>query len=492
VTPGAAARLLMTVGMALSVLAFAGRAGAGSPAAGQVTALRLAGTIGQGGWYRSPVLVVVTASAAGSSVRYRIDGGAVATYMSPFLVSGDGHHQVLYQARGSNGITTRWLRLNLALDMSPPTTRASIVDGRPNAAGWYDHPVSVQLNATDLPSGVATTYWHAGGRGSFNVYRGPFRLSTPGTRVLTYYSVDRAGNVEAAHVLTLHIDRQAPATTATINGVPLRQGVYTGRAVVRLHAVDDLSGVAAIEVGVDGAPPTVYAAPIVLRTTGPHVITFAAVDVAGNVEALHRIVVPLVVAAPRVRRTSMQALRLTIGASRSSLAWDHTFRISTRVQPARRGMYVALLQLVSMRGQTWRVIRYGRFDASGRVSWVLRARRSARYRAFAGTRLVSPTVAVRVSSVVTLRRVPAALSGQVLLTGHTWPALPGHVVALQQPGSRGRWHTVATTLVQPHGLFAFIVPFNARGTYHWRVWDGPANGVASGRSNVVGLAAPRR
>jgi hypothetical protein len=491
--PGAAARLSLTVTIVLSVLFYATPAGARGPAAAQapVTSMGVAGTIGQGGWYRSPVLVVLTASPSGSGVRYRVDGGAVARYIGPFTVRGDGFHQVLYQAR-SSGEATGWLILNLALDTRPPTTSPTVLGGAPDAAGWYSHAVTVRLRAADRISGVGATYWRPDSAGPFRHYDGPFTVSAPGNTVLTYYSVDHAGNVEAAHVMTVRIDRQAPVTAAAINGAPLRRGVYMRRAVVRLRAVDDLAGVAAIVVGVDGARPVIYTRPIALTTTGPHIITYYALDRAGNVETFHRILVPLVASKPAAPRASAHPPRVRISASSSSVAWDHAVRLSVRVGPAARGAYVALLRMVSARGHTWKVLRYGRLDASGRANWVLRPQQSARYEAFAGAHSVSAEVAVRVSSMITLRRVRADLAGQVLLSGRAWPPVAGHRVALQQPQSGGRWHTVAITIEQPRGVFAFIVPYRSRKPSQWRVWDLPANGVTGGRSDVVSLAPATR
>jgi hypothetical protein len=431
------------------------------------------------------------ASPGGTGVRYRVDDGVVARYSGPFTVRGDGFHQVLYQARSSSE-ATGWLILSLALDTKPPKTSATVLDGAPDAAGWYDHAVTVRLRAADATSGVAATYWRPDSAGPFRLYHGPFAVSALGNTVLIYYSEDHAGNVEAAHVMTVRIDRQAPVTAAAINGAPLRRGVYMGRTMVRLHAADDLSGVAAIVVGVDGARPMLYTRPIALTTTGPHIITYYAVDRAGNVETFHRILVPLVASRPAASSATARPPRVQISASTSSVAWDHAVRLSVQVIPARRGTYVALLRMVSARKQTWKVLRYGRLDASGRASWRLRPQQSARYEALAGARAVSAAVEVSVSSMVTLRRVRADLAGEVLLSGRAWPPVAGHQVALQQPQGHGRWHTVATTLEQPHGVFAFIEPFNASKHYHWRVWDLPAVGVAGGHSDVVSLPSANR
>ena len=61
--------------------------------------------------------------------------------------------------------------------------------------GVYSPPVTVTLNATDGGSGVAST-WYKVDSGSFVRYGKPFAVSTRGVHVVTFYSVDNAGNVE--------------------------------------------------------------------------------------------------------------------------------------------------------------------------------------------------------------------------------------------------------------------------------------------------------
>jgi hypothetical protein len=215
----------------------------------------VSGTQGTAGWYRSAVSVSLAPSPAGTTAQYRIDGGPVTAYAGPFTVSGDGRHQVEYQALGSTGATA-WLDLAITIDTNPPATTGGVAGSQPNSAGWYNHPVTVQLSATDATSGVATTYWQKDNSGDFTAYGGPLELGNSGNRVITYYSVDQAGNVEGAHTLTIHIDQEAPQTTATINGGPLVAGAYTNLAQIQLRAVDDLSGIAATYISVDGAAPS--------------------------------------------------------------------------------------------------------------------------------------------------------------------------------------------------------------------------------------------
>jgi drug/metabolite transporter (DMT)-like permease len=63
---------------------------------------------------------------------------------------------------------------------------------------------------------------------------------------------------------------------------------------IELTATDATSGVARIEVSIDGGPWTTYASPISFEAIGRHVLAFHAVDNAGNEEAIRVLVVDAV------------------------------------------------------------------------------------------------------------------------------------------------------------------------------------------------------
>lgn len=108
-------------------------------------------------------------------------------------------------------------------DTVPPITTASGSNGY-TSGSWTNVPVTVTLSATDNPggSGVATTYYALDNAscaptatGACSTYSAPVSVSAPGTHTLTYFSTDKAGNVEAAHTFTVHIDQTVPAITTS-------------------------------------------------------------------------------------------------------------------------------------------------------------------------------------------------------------------------------------------------------------------------------------
>jgi hypothetical protein len=167
------------------------------------------------------------------------------------------------------------------VDSTPPTTTANVSNG-----GQSNH--SIVLSPSDDNSGVMNTYYTVDGGGQ-QTYSGPITLSD-GVHTLVFWSVDNAGNVEAAHTVTFTEDATAPTTTlGTTPAAPDgSQGWFLEAVVVTLTATDAPSGVASTQYTVDGGPPQSYSAPFSITTEGSHVVSFWSTDNAGNIETAHQ------------------------------------------------------------------------------------------------------------------------------------------------------------------------------------------------------------
>jgi hypothetical protein len=136
-------------------------------------------------------------------------------------------------------------------DSAPPSTLATPQPG-PNASGWNNAPVTVDLAAADNAggTGVKEIRWALSGASTgSHVVAGSNAgvvISAEGQTTLTYFAVDQANNQEAPKALTIQIDRTPPA----IAGLPAASCVLWPPShrlvpVATLSASDGLSGLAA-------------------------------------------------------------------------------------------------------------------------------------------------------------------------------------------------------------------------------------------------------
>jgi hypothetical protein len=114
------------------------------------------------------------------------------------------------------------------IDRTAPSTMVSV--DRPLASGWYAGQVDVVLEATDNLSGVATTFYRVGD-GPAQEYDGGFTVAEKGSHKVTFWSVDRAGNVEdrtaPGHELVIKIDGIPPRIDGTASRRPTPSGGTT-------------------------------------------------------------------------------------------------------------------------------------------------------------------------------------------------------------------------------------------------------------------------
>jgi len=124
-----------------------------------------------------------------------------------YMVTSGGTWEIGPSALGSDGES-----FSVAADHSAPTTTASGLRTNDHS-GWINHSRTVTLSAADDRSGVAYTFFTSSASpGVEQTYSAPFQLSGGGSQSVTYWSVDNAGNVEAAHTGYVNIDTTAPTT----------------------------------------------------------------------------------------------------------------------------------------------------------------------------------------------------------------------------------------------------------------------------------------
>lgn len=122
------------------------------------------------------------------------------------------------------------ITVNVSADSTPPNTSLSAAKADTtnyNGVDWTNQSVTVTLTAADSgtpTTGVAVTKYNLDGTG-YQIYTGPFTVSTQALHTLLYFSQDNQGNVESpAKSFTIKIDLTKPVITLNGGDMTLHYG----------------------------------------------------------------------------------------------------------------------------------------------------------------------------------------------------------------------------------------------------------------------------
>ena len=168
------------------------------------------------------------------------------------------------------------------IDHTAPVTRAA-ASSTAGRNGWSVSPVTFTLTASDVRSGVASTWWRIG-TGTARRYGRPALVTADGTWSFGFRSLDRAGIREAWRTVTVKIDRTPPSIKTVVAGTAsLVSGTWRSAVTLTPTIIDRVSGVAAKSVSVDGkAAVSLGTSPVVVAKEGAHTVVLVATDLAGN------------------------------------------------------------------------------------------------------------------------------------------------------------------------------------------------------------------
>ncbi len=240
-------------------------------------------------WYTEAVNVELTATDNLSGVKttyYSIDG-AENNEGTSFTIETEGTHKVTFYSVDNAGNIEDKNTVEVKVDKTAPTT-VSNVKGK-----WYTDAVNVELTAADDQSGVKTTYYSMDG--SEFKEGTTFTVEPEGVHKVTFYSEDKAGNIEDKHTVEIKTDKTGPVTVSNVE-----DKWYTEDVNVELTASDELSGVKATYHSIDGAVLTEDTS-FSIAPEGIHTLTFNSVDNAGNVETMHTVEVKVDKTAPTIK-----------------------------------------------------------------------------------------------------------------------------------------------------------------------------------------------
>lgn len=221
-------------------------------------------------WLKEAVVeLTATDDKSGVDKTFYSVNGSVFVGGSTVVITEAGVNEVSYYSIDKVGNKEEVKTIQVNIDGIAPETVS-------NADSEWHKEFMVELTATDEHSGVATTFYSV--NGSEFVEGTSFAVTEEGVNTISYYSVDKAGNIEEAKTAEVKIDRTAPETLSNIEDKWLQ-----GEFGVELTATDGHSGVAKTFYSVDGSEFT-EGTNFSVSEEGVHEIAFYSTDAAGNKE----------------------------------------------------------------------------------------------------------------------------------------------------------------------------------------------------------------
>ncbi|KRF42176.1 LamG-like jellyroll fold domain-containing protein [Paenibacillus sp. Soil787] len=243
---------------------------------GENVALHLSGTLSDG----------TPADMSKASVTYSTSNGSVVSVDLKGNLSAikDGTAEVKALV-SLNGKTVESAAAAIMVDGTPPVTTAAVNPSLPDGLnGWYAHPATVTLSASDHLSGAAKTEYSLDEGAAWQLYTAPVTFNKDSKYAFSYRSTDNVGNTEAAKSISFNLDATAPAIA--VSGLAAGSSYSDSDDLTPQFVVtDDLSGV-------DISKTTVtldtysfksgIAIPLYTLSLGSHTFIVTSSDLAGN------------------------------------------------------------------------------------------------------------------------------------------------------------------------------------------------------------------
>ncbi|MFI6761275.1 family 43 glycosylhydrolase [Micromonospora sp. NPDC050417] len=176
-------------------------------------------------------------------------------------------------------------------DESPPTLTLT-PSGSAGSAGWFRSAVRARIVGVDDRGGRLTIEARIDDGQpvvASDVRSADVNVSGDGQHTVTATATDRAGNVSEPTTLAVRIDTTAPVSVATVN---------SAARSVTVTASDATSGVARIEYAIGLGGWTAYGGAIVAPDSNRHIVSFRALDAAGNLETARTVAIPADLSGP--------------------------------------------------------------------------------------------------------------------------------------------------------------------------------------------------
>lgn len=199
-------------------------------------------------------------------ILYSINGSEFITYNQPINLTDDGEYDLKVYSTDKVGNTEPVVTRKIIVDATPPQTEISFKGDK------YEDIISGRaaliLSANDR-FGVAVTKVMIDSTGKWIDYRQPIQTATlaEGYHTLTWYSTDRAGNIEPQKNYQFFVDKTPPLVVEEIEGNSYMIGTRefsSGRSRLKVMAVDNKAGVKEIYYSLNNKEFQLYEKPVLL------------------------------------------------------------------------------------------------------------------------------------------------------------------------------------------------------------------------------------
>jgi hypothetical protein len=253
----------------------------------EISAQPLCSLAGQNGWCRGGAGLQLTgyepvASEQITGIEWTLNGEtfAVQNSASVTIPALEGQSDFQYWAHSSFPDTSLMGASTLYLDSQPPQVSSSSLVGTLGDNDWYISDVGISVSFSDPTpgSGLDGVFYLLNG-GAPQPFASPLTLGD-GQHAVLIRAADLAGNLSELSQ-TVKVDTLPPHLEDNLEGT-LFDGWYAKTALLSASASDAGSGLAGLDVSLDGGAWTPYDSPLTIGD-GQHQAAFRARDLAGNV-----------------------------------------------------------------------------------------------------------------------------------------------------------------------------------------------------------------
>ncbi|HON70432.1 MAG: hypothetical protein KBG14_10800 [Bacteroidales bacterium] len=208
-----------------------------------------------------------TDEAAGvDKILYSINGSSFAPYNTPINLTDDGEYEIKVYSTDKLGNSEPVVSRKIIVDATPPLTEISFKGDK--YEDIFSGRAALTLTASDR-FGVAGTKVMIDSSGKWTDYKQPIQTANlaEGYHTLTWYSTDRAGNIEVQKNYRFFVDKTPPIVVEEIEGNSYMIGTRefsSGRSRLKVMAVDNKAGVKEIYYSLNNREFKLYEKPVML------------------------------------------------------------------------------------------------------------------------------------------------------------------------------------------------------------------------------------